>query len=169
VGRASCLDGAGVLLRKSNCSREALAGRVVAGEPVYRPNKSLEPTPTAAALHRRSRAWDRSGWARWDGRAAQLSHSAAALSPKQRGRLAAERPGGIRQLVVGSRPVHYYCTALSKIVNGDGRAARPAPPPNRRMNPPRYFMIGLCSGVKKFTNRLLLVCLTRDAGYPPGR
>ena len=68
-----------------------------------------------------------------------LTCSAAALSPKKRGRLPAERPGGIRCFVVGAMHFNNHCTGLSKIVNGNCRAARPAPPPNKRMNPTLLF------------------------------
>ena len=42
--------------------------------------------------------------------------------------------GGIRCFVVGAMPLNYHCIELSKIVNGDCRAARPAPPPNAWRN-----------------------------------
>jgi len=71
--------------------------------------------------------------------AAEPDRSAAALSPKKRGRLPAERPAGIRCFVVGAMPFDHHCTELAKIVDGDCRAARPAPPPNKRMNPTLLF------------------------------
>jgi len=72
-------------------------------------------------------------------RCSSRSRSAAALSPKKRGRLPAERPGGIRCFVVGAMHFNNHCTGLSTIVNGNCRAARPAPPPNKRMNPTLLF------------------------------
>ena len=72
-------------------------------------------------------------------RAGEAERSAAALSPKKRGRLPAERPGGIRCFVVGAMHFNNHCTGLSTIVNGNCRAARPAPPPNKRMNPTLLF------------------------------
>jgi hypothetical protein len=71
--------------------------------------------------------------------AGELDRSAAVLSPKKRGRLPAERPGGIRCFVVGAMHFNNHCTGLSTIVNGNCRAARPAPPPNKRMNPTLLF------------------------------
>jgi len=71
--------------------------------------------------------------------AGYANRSAAALSPKKRGRLPAERPGGIRCFVVGAMHFNNHCTGLSTIVNGNCRAARPAPPPNKRMNPTLLF------------------------------
>ncbi len=71
--------------------------------------------------------------------AGELNRSAAALSPKKRVRLPAERPGEIRCFIVGTMPVNYYCTDLSKSIYGDCRAPRPAPPPNQRMNPTSLF------------------------------
>jgi len=53
---------------------------------------------------------------------------------------AAERRGGIRFVVVGAMPLHYHRTKLSTIVNSDCRAARPASPPNQRMNPTLLFL-----------------------------
>jgi len=69
----------------------------------------------------------------------RITCSAAALSPKKRGGLAAERRGGIRCFVVGAMHFNNHYTGLSTIVNGDCRAARPAPPPNKRMNPTLLF------------------------------
>jgi hypothetical protein len=77
--------------------------------------------------------------------------------PKSGGGFPAERPGGIRCFVVGTMPLNYHCIELSKPINGDCRAARPAPPPNKRMNPPRYFMIGKCLWKSKFSNFPLFV------------
>jgi len=37
-------------------------------------------------------------------------------------------------------PLHYHRTKLSTIVNGDCRAAKPASPPNQRMNPTLLFL-----------------------------
>ena len=68
------------------------------------------------------------------GPAAQPNRSAAALSPKKRGRLPAERHGGIHCLGVGSAPFNDICSELAKIIGGVCRAARPAQPPNQRMN-----------------------------------
>jgi hypothetical protein len=48
--------------------------------------------------------------------------SAAALSPKKRGRLPAERPGGIRRFIVGAMPFNDNCTELAKI---SGQAGYP--------------------------------------------
>jgi len=50
------------------------------------------------------------------------------------------RSGGIRFIVVGAMPLHYHRTKLSTIANDECRVARPASPPNQRMNPALLFL-----------------------------
>jgi len=106
---------------------------------VRQPKHSLEPTVPSALVA--SRLFRFAGILVQEvgsaNSAPRLSFSVQRLRspPKKRERLPAERRGGIRFIVVGAMPLHYHRTKLSIIVSGDCRAARPASPPNQRMNP----------------------------------
>jgi len=63
-------------------------------------------------------------------------------------------------------PLHYHRTQLSTIVNGDCRAARPASPPNQRMNPTLPFLNQHSLWKARGSNIPPFVRLTRKAGCP---
>jgi len=75
--------------------------------------------------------------------------------------------GGIRFIAVGAMPLPYHRTKLSTIVNGDCRAARPASPPNQRMNPTLLFLNRQVPVESVSPNIPPFVRQTRQAGYPP--
>jgi len=74
-----------------------------------------------------------------------------------------------KSFVGGAMPLHYHRTKLSTIVNGDCRAARPASPPNQRMNPTLLFLNRHMLWKARGSNIPPFVRLICKAGYPPRR